>query len=63
MDRPCRQKKIVSYEDLPRLAPLGLKKHGVWRAYRATVKLVGIEKARRPCPDNSFWKRLPSQEE
>ena len=62
MDCPRRQKKIMFYEDLPRKAPLGLEKMHVWRAYRATVRLVGIQKARRPYPDNSFWKRLPSQD-
>lgn len=62
MHRPCRHKKIMFYEDLPRTAPLGIKEKGVWRAYRATVRLVGIQKARRPYPDNSFWKRLPSQD-
>ena len=63
MDRPSRQKKIMFYEDLPRQAPIGLREKGVWRAYRLTVKLVGIQKARRPYPEHSFWKRLPSQQE
>ena len=63
MDRPSRQNKIMFYEDLPHKAPLGLKKKGLWQGYRATVRFVGIYKARRPYPDNSFWKRLPPQDD
>ena len=51
MDRPCRHKKIMFYEDLPRVAPLGLKEKGVWRAYAIPCHcqtLFGIQKSRRP---------------
>jgi hypothetical protein len=55
--RACREQATIHcYRDLPRKAPRGLKH--VWKAYKATVKLVGIQKSARPYPDNSFWSKL-----
>lgn len=49
---------IIDYRDLPREPPLGLEE--VWLAYITCVRQVGIMKSRRPYPDNTFWRRLPS---
>jgi len=57
LPRACRgEGTIRCYLDLPLEAPQGIEDE--WKAYKATVKLVGIHNAARPYPEHSFWTKL-----
>ncbi len=40
---------------LPKQAPRGIDELS-WRGYLATIRQVGMQRARQPYPDNPFWK-------
>tara|TARA_B100000212_G_C27353417_1_gene524721 strand:+ start:938 stop:1231 length:294 start_codon:yes stop_codon:yes gene_type:complete len=42
---------------LQKHAPNGIDADS-WKAYRCTVSLVGIKHARKPNPDNPYWRTI-----